>query len=346
MAVFAAGYSAFLLMYGVQPLLPIFAREFHVSAASSSLALSATTGCLAIAMIVVGAIGEGWPRKATMTVSMTAVALLMVASAFVPGWSAFLAIRAVEGVVLAGLPAVAMAYIGEEVHPNDVGVSMGCYVGSGALGGMTGRLLTGTLVDYIPWRPALVIVGAIGLMAAAIFAWKLPAGARTRPHGTSSRAILAAYAMHAKDPIVLALVTEAFVIFGALVTVYNYSSFRLLQPPFSLSQTAVASVFALYVFGFFSSSLVGALSRRFRRPALLRVGLLSMALGVGLTSTTWLPVIIVGIGFVTVGFFATQSVASSWLGLHAKTATAQASALYLFVYYMGASTMGSIGGIF
>ena len=43
----------------------IFAREFHVSAASSSLALSATTGCLAIAMLVVGAIGEGWPRKAT-----------------------------------------------------------------------------------------------------------------------------------------------------------------------------------------------------------------------------------------------------------------------------------------
>ena len=76
--------------------------------------------------------------------------------------------------MLAGLPAVAMAYIGEEVHPNDVGVTMGYYVGSGALGGMTGRLLTGTLVDYIPWRPALVIVGYFMMTLVKDIKWSDP----------------------------------------------------------------------------------------------------------------------------------------------------------------------------
>jgi YNFM family putative membrane transporter len=49
---------------------------------------------------------------------------------------------------------------------------------------------------------------------------------------------------------------------------------------------------------------------------------------------------------VTIGFFASHSVASSWVGIRARTGKAQASALYLFFYYMGASIAGSIGGFF
>ena len=59
-----------------------------------------------------------------------------------------------------------------------------------------------------------------------------------------------------------------------------------------------------------------------------------------------LPFVIVGIGLVTIGFFASHSVASSWVGLRAREGKAQASALYLFFYYMGASTAGTIGGFF
>jgi len=46
LAVFSAGFSVFLLMYAVQPLLPIFTREFHVNAATSSLALSCAAGAV------------------------------------------------------------------------------------------------------------------------------------------------------------------------------------------------------------------------------------------------------------------------------------------------------------
>jgi YNFM family putative membrane transporter len=49
---------------------------------------------------------------------------------------------------------------------------------------------------------------------------------------------------------------------------------------------------------------------------------------------------------VTIGFFASHSVASSWVGLRAREGRAQASALYLFFYYMGASIAGSVGGFF
>jgi YNFM family putative membrane transporter len=139
---------------------------------------------------------------------------------------------------------------------------------------------------------------------------------------------------------------EAGLVLGTLVTVYNYSSFRLLAPPYLLSQTAVGSVFGLYVFGFFSSSLMGFLAHRFSRPLLLRVGLATMALGVAATLLRPLAMVVAGIAFVTIGFFASHSVASSWVGLRAREGKAQASALYLFFYYMGASTAGTIGGFF
>jgi len=136
LAVFSAGFSVFLLMYAVQPLLPIFTREFHISAPASSLALSVTTGCLAVSMLVIGAVAEGWSRKPLMSASLLAAALLTLVSSVVRDWPMFLMIRAIEGIAIAGLPALAMAYLGEEIHPDSIGVSMGLYVGAGALGGM------------------------------------------------------------------------------------------------------------------------------------------------------------------------------------------------------------------
>jgi YNFM family putative membrane transporter len=346
LAVFSAGFSVFLLMYAVQPLLPIFTREFHINAATSSLALSLTTGCLAVSMLVIGAVAEGWSRKPLMTLSLLSAALLTLLSSFVQDWPMFLLIRAIEGVAIAGLPALAMAYLGEEIHPDDVGVSMGLYVGSGALGGMTGRLLTGLMTDLFSWRPTLAAIGALGIVAAAIFSISLPASARFHPRSLSLATLLGSYKAHLNDPVIRALVIEAGLVLGTLVTVYNYSSFRLLASPYLLSQTAVGSVFGLYVFGFFSSSLMGVLSHRFSRPFLLRIGLTTMMVGVGATLLRPLAIVIIGIGLVTIGFFASHSVASSWVGLRAREGKAQASALYLFFYYMGASIAGSVGGFF
>ena len=345
-AVFSAGFSVFLLMYAVQPLLPIFTREFHINAATSSLALSLTTACLALSMLVIGAVAEGWSRKPLMSASLLAAALLTLLSSAVRDWPMFLLIRAIEGVAIAGLPAIAMAYLGEEIHPDDVGVSMGLYVGSGALGGMTGRLLTGVMTDLFSWRPTLAAIGGLGVVAAAIFSLSLPASARFHPRSLSMRTLLDTYTAHLRDPVILALLVEAGLVLGTLVTVYNYSSFRLLAPPYRLSQAAVGSVFGLYVFGFFSSSLMGLLSHRFRRPILLRVGLITMMLGVGATLMRPLAFVILGIGLVTIGFFASHSIASSWVGLRPRQGKAQASALYLFFYYMGASTAGTVGGFF
>jgi YNFM family putative membrane transporter len=68
--------------------------------------------------------------------------------------------------------------------------------------------------------------------------------------------------------------------------------------------------------------------------------------GIALTMARPLTLVIAGIAVVTFGFFGGHSVASSWVGLRATHAKAQAAALYLFFYYLGSSVVGSTGGLF
>jgi len=83
LALFLAGFSTFSLLYCVQPLLPAFAREFHIGAAASSLSLSVSTGFLAVSILCAGALSERVGRRGLMFTSMTSAALfnLLVASA-------------------------------------------------------------------------------------------------------------------------------------------------------------------------------------------------------------------------------------------------------------------------
>jgi YNFM family putative membrane transporter len=71
-----------------------------------------------------------------------------------------------------------------------------------------------------------------------------------------------------------------------------------------------------------------------------------MLLGTVLTRASSLPVIVIGIAVLTVGFFGAHSVASASVSARAQTGKAQASSLYLFMYYTGSCVVGSLGGVF
>ena len=74
-ALFLAGFATFSLLYCVQPLLPELARTFAVSPAQSALALSVSTACLAVSIVLAGALSEGLGRRRLMFISMALAAL-------------------------------------------------------------------------------------------------------------------------------------------------------------------------------------------------------------------------------------------------------------------------------
>ncbi|SAL64974.1 MFS transporter [Caballeronia telluris] len=347
LALLFAGYATFSLLYCVQPLLPEFSAAFGVSPAESALSVSVSTASLALAIFVAGFVSEGWSRHRLMTMSLTASSILTIIAAFLPNWHALLFVRALEGLALGGVPAVAMAYLAEEVEPEGLGLAMGLYVGGTAIGGMAGRVISGVLADFFSWRVAIGGIGALGLLSTLAFRALLPPSRRFVPRrGMGFRHHRSALAAHIRNRDLPFLFLMGFVLMGSFVTLYNYVGYRLIGAPFRLNQTQIGAIFTVYLTGVVASPWSGKMADVFGRGRVLIASLALMMTGVLLTMSMSLPVIVGGIACLTFGFFAGHSVASGWVGRLALHAKGQAAALYLLAYYIGSSVIGSYGGHF
>lgn len=346
-ALFLAGFSTFSLIYSVQPLLPNLVDTFGVTPSQSSLALSLSTGCLAFAILCAGALGERFSRRRLMCASMIAAALLQIACALTPSWHLLLALRALEGLALGGVPAIAMAYLAEEIHPRSLGAAMGIYVGGTGVGGMMGRVGMGVVTEFTSWRVALGVLGLIGLLAAIGFVRLLPASRNFVPQrGMSFAQHRKAWLGHLTTRGMPLLFLIGFLTLGVQVAMFNYLTFRLSGAPYNLSEGQISAMFVVFLFGVAASTLAGSLADRHGRGPVLIIGVLTIALGVALTMVSNLPVIVAGVVAVTVGFFITHTVASGWVGRMAVGSKGHASSLYLLAYYVGSSVLGTLGGLF
>jgi YNFM family putative membrane transporter len=346
-AFFLAGFATFSLLYCVQPLLPLLAGEFSVSPAQSSLALSLATGALAFSVAAAGALSQGIGRRGLMFASMSGAAILQLAASLAPDWHMLLAARALEGFVLGGLPAVAMAYLAEEIEPGHLGKSMGLYIAGTAFGGMMGRVGMGVLTEWVSWRLALALFAACCFAAAVGFRVLLPPSRNfVRRPGFEPAFHLKTFRAHFANSGLLRIYASAFLSMSVFVTLYNYMTFRLVAAPYLLSQTAISMIFLIYGFGVVSSSMGGLLSDKFGGRPLLIFAYIFMFIGVLITLAGNLALIIAGLVIMTVAFFIAHAVGSGSIGPLTDGAKAHASALYLLFYYLGSSISGTAGGWF
>ena len=183
LALFAGAFITFAILYTTQPIMPELSRQFHVSPAVSSLSLSFATAALAVSMLWVSGVSDRWGRKRLMAVSLFSSAALSILVAVAPNYPTLLALRTLQGIVLAGFPSIAMAYVNEEFHPNSAGMAMGLYVSGTSIGGMSGRIITGVLTDAFSWRIAVLVIGIISMVLATWFWFNLPRPAHFSPRG-------------------------------------------------------------------------------------------------------------------------------------------------------------------
>ena len=344
LALFAAAISMYASVYAPQPLLPILSRELNIPPASASLALSATTISLALAMLVAGALTDGVGRKPIMSVALTLIGVIGLAVGFAPSFESLLALRALEGLVIAALPAATMAYLAEEIHPRHLGMAMGLYISGNSVGGLTGRIVSGTLAEFAGWRVALGAIGLLSLISAFWFIRALPPSRHFRPRPLRLGGVFGSLGRCLRDPGLRLLYVCSFLLVGSLVSLYNYITFELIAPPYSLSAALVSWIFVVYLVGTFSSTLMGRLSDRYGR-GVIRASVAVMLLGAVVTLAPSLPLKLLGLVLLTFGFFGSHSIASGWVSARAGRDVAPASGLYLFFFYLGSSLTGSGGGI-
>src|SRR5208337_786860 len=202
----------------------------------------------AVAMFAAGALSDAVGRKTVMAASLAAAAAATVAIAFAHNWPTLIALRALTGLALSGVPAVAMAHLAEEMDRSAIGLAMGLYIAGSTLGGLGGRLSVAGIADAAGWRAGVGAIGALSFASAAAFALSLPPQRAFAPKA-HALAVLPAIRLHLGDPGLRNLYAFGFLVMGANVTTYNYIGFRLAAPPFSLSQTMIGLVFVVYLVG-------------------------------------------------------------------------------------------------
>lgn len=343
-ALICSGFSAFAVLYCIQPALPTLAVDFGVSASVSSLAVSVSTITLAIGLVFTGPLSDALGRKPVMVGSMLAAGILSIISATATDWTIFLVARACLGLVLGGVTAINMTYLTEEIEPSQVGFTVGLMIGGNSLGGMLSRLVVGVSADYNIWRSAIAVLGIMTIFGAALV-WKmLPPSRHFNARPLSFINARAGYSMHLHDLVMRHLFFIGFLIMGSFVVFFNYISFHLMAEPIGLSQASVGWLSLVYLLSTVTSVQVGALTDKMGPEPVLIVALFLSIFGVFVSCSVNILISIIGISIFICGFFAAHSVVSGWVGRQAKNARAQATALYQTFFYLGASIVGSSGG--
>src|SRR3954468_8328457 len=163
----AGGIASFALLYAPQPVLPEIAGEYGIPATQASLVVGVATGALAIGVIPLSLLSEITGRRPVLILSVVTAAVAGLVVPVVPSFGLLVAVRAVQGLALAGFPAVAMAYLAERNRISAIGV----LIAGNTFGGMTGRLVAGQVGT---WRGGPGIVALFGVAAAVILVTTLP----------------------------------------------------------------------------------------------------------------------------------------------------------------------------
>jgi MFS transporter, YNFM family, putative membrane transport protein len=343
---FFAGFTTFALLYATQPLLPQLVDVFAVSPGAASLTVSVTTGGLALAIIPASAVSERWGRRPVMLWSLLGAVVFGLAAALAPSFGLLLVLRALEGVALAGLPAVGMAYLADEIDAGHLGGAMGLYIAGNSVGGFGGRIVVSAIGDLSgSWRAALGGIAVVSGLFLVVFWLVLPPSRRFTPTAVAPSELAGEVLSHLRDPVLRRLFAIGLLLMGTFVCAYNFVAFRLLGPPFSLPDLIVGFVFVLYAAGTVTSTAAGRLSSRWGTRTTVLVAAGVAALGAVAMLAPVLALVIGGLALLTVGFFAGHAVASAAVGRRATHGRAVASGMYLFSYYVGSSVGGTLGGV-
>jgi YNFM family putative membrane transporter len=354
-ALFCAGVATFAQLYSPQAVLPLISADLGTGAANSALTVSASTIGLAVGVIPWSTLADRIGRVRAISLSVTVATVLGLLVPFAPTYDLLLGGRFLEGLVVGGVPAIAVAYLTEEINPDHSARAAGTYVAGTTIGGLLGRLVSGPVAELAGWRIGVFTVAVLCGLAAVGFVKLAPQprgfipsrgfirskGLGVNPEGSLTRRL----ATNLRSPRQLTLFAQAFLLMGGFVALYNFLGFRLAAPPFHLPQTVVSLVFLAYLAGTWASSRAGAEASRFGRKRVLLVSIAIMIAGVAITLSNNVFAVLAGLVVATAGFFGAHSIASGWTGRAAPIGRAQASSLYNLFYYGGSSVVGWFGGV-
>jgi YNFM family putative membrane transporter len=338
-SLYAATAAVYADMYITQPILPLLSREFSIAPATAGLTISAIVLSIAVASGAYGPLSDSLGRKPVMVWSCALLALPTLLCAIAPSIGVLIVFRCLQGLLVPGLTAVAVAFVGDQFEGPQLGAIVGGYIGATVAGGFIGRVVGGLIADQWHWRAAFVAFAALTLLGALIMALLLP-----HQGGGNTISWLSAYQgmwRHVHNRRLLGAFLIGAMLFFTHSGVFTYLGYYLTAPPFQLSTGLASSVYAVFLVGLITAPLAGRLAAHMSHHTIMAIGLIITMLGTLGTLLPTLTLVMASLVVLMVGLFITQSNAPAFVNTTAITAKGGASALYLTFFYVG----GAFGSV-
>lgn len=339
-ACFLAGVCTYLNMYCTQPLLPYLQRVYNASEIEVSMTVSATILAVALVAPFIGLMAESIGRKKVIVPCLYALTVPTMLVATSHTLKQLIFWRFMQGIFVPGVVAVIMAYICEEFAGAHVGKAMSAYVSGSVLGGFGGRYISGLIAQHFRWEHAFIVIGFINLAGAVVVQHALPKP-KHFVRATNARNSLVEMLHHLHNPRLLAVYGMAFAVLFSLVGAFTYANFHLALPPYYLNSADLGSVFFVYLLGVAITPMSGRFLDRYGMRRTAVVAFAFIMVGLLLTLSRPLPLIIAGLALFSSGVFIFQAVGTVQTGVVAGRARSSAAGLYVTFYYIG----GSLGAI-
>jgi len=320
---------SFGTLYIPQPLLPLLADEFGVTASKAGLLMTVTMLPLAFAPVMYGYFLQAVPARLMLTVALSLLALDQLCFYFADEFWHLLVLRLLQGLLLPAIFTALMTYCASMVPASLVRRAMGLYIGATILGGFFGRLAGGFFATSFDWRSAFVMMGIMQLLPLLLLI-KVDSDADINFARLDAKSILRVLADKNYRYMFLALASVFFVYSGML----NIIPFRLQDIEPGATPLIISMLYLGYLVGAPISFLSESISRLFgdERNALL-LGLVILAFGLLMLLFVALKGMFVTMFLLAAGFFMIHALLSGLANHLAREHKGVVNGVYVSIYY-------------
>jgi YNFM family putative membrane transporter len=320
---------AFSTLYIPQPMLPLLAQQFGVSAGEAGLLMTLAMLPLAVAPVLYGYFLQAIPARLMLQVALSLLALNQISFVFADEFWHLLALRFLQGLLLPAIFTALMTYCASMAEPRMVRRTMGFYIGATIIGGFIGRLVGGIFASSFDWHSAFVVMGLMQLLPLLLLT-RVEADAEINFARLDPRSVWRVLARRDYRLMFLMLASVFFVFSGIL----NIVPFHLRDIEPGSTPLLISMLYLGYLVGapmsFFSDSISRWLGDE--RKGLL-LGLAIHGCGLVMMLFVALQGLIAAMFFLAAGFFLIHALLSGLANHLAQEHKGVVNGLYVSIYY-------------
>ena len=273
LALCLGSFVIFANLYISHPIMPLLSREFALTELQASWSLSLPMLTLGLSLLLYGPLSDALGRRLMMVLSLAGAIVVGALIARVESYGSLLLLRGVQGFLLGGLPAIAIAYLGDEFERPAVLLAVGFYISANSLGGISGRLLGGFVTEAGGWQHAFELLSIASLIGLLLFIWLLPPSRRFQPGPLHFTTMAADLWRHLGNPLLLGAFLVGGFNFFIFSNQFSYATYLLSGEPFRLPPSLLGLLFLTYLSGTFGSAISGGIARRLPQAQAMLLGI-------------------------------------------------------------------------